>query len=607
MLGRTDSRGRLLLLLVCFVFAATALVGRLAWWQVIRRGDLANQARAQTSLRSEIPSPRGVIYDRTGVVVLATTVQRDRLVAAADKLAPARRRPVAAELATILGLDADGQAALLAKLDDARPYVILARGIDPATSASIRAALAAKTIEQVTLEAEPTRVYPQAGGGPDSTLGAHVLGFVNRDGLGQYGIEQRYQKELAGTPKVVYAQKDVAGHPIPETSSVADPGSAGTDLRLTIDAGLQLSLEQELFAAWLADHAASVSAVVMDPYTGAVYAEGTYPSYDGNDYRAIASSDAGRFVDPIVSEVYEPGSVFKMLTAIAGFESGTVDMKTRIKDIGTLWLDNHRAKIDDADRKAMGWMTFEDAVAYSRNVVASKVALGLANTTAAAAERLHEVWTRFGFGAPTGIDLAGEVRGLVNDPAVRPWRQIDVANGSFGQGVAVTTMQLATAFAAMANGGHLVQPHVVAAVGDRDVAVPPRGDVIDPATSATLVKLMNHVVTEVPFYHDRTLIPGYEVGGKTGTAQIWDAKAGRWKVNLFNYSFIGYIARQPGRPDLIVAVRIHEGQPTVARVGHLEMPVMSFELFRRLALDAITTPGLVPERPANPVPATADR
>ncbi|HEY0444293.1 MAG TPA: penicillin-binding transpeptidase domain-containing protein, partial [Candidatus Limnocylindrales bacterium] len=349
------------------------------------------------------------------------------------------------------------------------------------------------------------------------------------------------------------------------------------------------------------------SAVVMDPYTGAVYAEGTYPSYDGNDYRAIASSDAGRFVDPIVSEVYEPGSVFKMLTAIAGFESGTVDMKTRIKDIGTLWLDNHRAKIDDADRKAMGWMTFEDAVAYSRNVVASKVALGLANTTAAAAERLHEVWTRFGFGAPTGIDLAGEVRGLVNDPAVRPWRQIDVANGSFGQGVAVTTMQLATAFAAMANGGHLVQPHVVAAIGDRDVAVPPRGDVIDPATSATLVKLMNHVVTEVPFYHDRTLIPGYEVGGKTGTAQIWDAKAGRWKVNLFNYSFIGYIARQPGRPDLIVAVRIHEGQPTVARVGHLEMPVMSFELFRRLALDAITTPGLVPERPANPVPATADR
>ena len=607
MLGRTDSRGRLLFLLVCLVFGATALVGRLAWWQVARRADLAEQARLQTSLRSEVASPRGSIYDRTGVVVLATTVERDRLAAAADKLTAPRRRAVAAELATILGLDADGQATLLAKLAEGRPYVILARGIEPETSQRIRAAVAEKRIEQVSLEPEPTRVYPQAGGGPDSTLAAHVLGFVNRDGVGQYGIEQRYQQVLAGSPKVVYAQKDVTGRSIPETSSVADPGEPGTDLRLTIDAGLQLALEQELFAAWLADHAGSVSAVVMDPYSGAIYAEGTYPSYDGNDYRAIASSDAGRFVDPIVSQVYEPGSVFKMLTAIAGFESGTVDTKTRIKDIGTLWLDHHRTKINDADRKAMGWMTFEDAIAYSRNVVASKVALGLGETTAAAAVRLHDVWTRLGFGTVTGIDLAGEVRGIVNDPATRAWRQIDLANGSFGQGIAVTPIQLATAFAAMANGGHLVQPHVVAAVGDRELTAPGRGEVIDPALSATLVKLMNHVVTEVPFYRDRTLIPGYEVGGKTVTAQIWDAKAGAWKSSLFNYSFIGYIAKEPGRPDLVVAVRIHEGKSSVARVGHLEMPVMSFELFRRIAHDAITTPALVPERRPNPVPATADR
>ena len=106
---------------------------------------------------------------------------------------------------------------------------------------------------------------------------------------------------------------------------------------------------------------------------------------------------------------------------------------------------------------------------------------------------------------------------------------------------------------------------------------------------------MNHVVTEVPFYRDRTLIPGYYVGGKTGTAQIWDAKAGDWKYNLFNYSFVGYIGRQTGRPDVVVAVQIHEGTPSIARIGHLEMPVMSFELFRRIAQDAITTPDLVPE------------
>ena len=607
MLGRTDSRLRLLVLLACFTIASGSLVSRLAWWQVVRHDDLAQQARLQTSLRTELASPRGSIYDRSGVVVLATTVERDRVVATTDKLTPARRREVGTALSAILGLDDAGTAALQAKLAEGRPYVILIRGIEPEVSQRIRDALTAGTIEQIALEPEPTRVYPQAGGGPASTLAAHLLGFVNSSGAGQYGVEQRYQDVLAGSPKVIFAQKDVNGRPIPDSSTVAEPGTPGTDVRLTIDAGLQLALEQELFNAWIADKAGSVSAVVMDPYSGEVLAEASYPSYDGNAYRQTATDDPSRFLDPVVSEVYEPGSVFKMLTAIAGFESGTVSTATQIKDVNTLWLDQHRAKVTDADRRGMGWMSFQDAIAYSRNIVASKVALGLAKTTAGAAAKLHEVWGRFGFGAPTGIDVAGEVGGLVNNPAIRPWRQIDLANGSFGQGVAVTPIQLATAFSAMVNGGRMVKPHVVQAVGARDVQTTDGQQVLAPGMSATLIKLMNHVVTEVPFYRDRTLIPGYYVGGKTGTAQIWDAKALDWKFNLFNYSFIGYIGRQTGRPDLVVAVRIHEGTPSIARIGHLEMPVMSFELFRRIAQDAITTPGLVPERPIVPIPATADR
>jgi cell division protein FtsI/penicillin-binding protein 2 len=607
MLGRTDSRLRLLVLLACFGIASGSLVSRLAWWQVIRHDDLAQQARLQTSLRTELLSPRGSIYDRSGVVVLATTVERDRVVATTDKLTPARRREVGTALSAILGLDGAGTAALQAKLAEGRPYVILVRGIEPEVSQRIRDALTAGTIEQIALEPEPTRVYPQAGGGPASTLAAHLLGFVNSSGAGQYGIEQRYQDVLAGSPRVIFAQKDVNGRPIPDSSTVAEPGTPGTDVRLTIDAGLQLALEQEIFNAWIADKAGSVSAVVMDPYSGEVLAEASYPSYDANDYRQIATDDPSRFVDPVVSEVYEPGSVFKMLTAIAGFESGTVTTATQIKDVNTLWLDQHRAKVTDADRRGMGWMSFQDAIAYSRNIVASKVALGLAKTTAGAAAKLHEVWGRFGFGAPTGIDVAGEVGGLVNNPAIRPWRQIDLANGSFGQGVAVTPIQLATAFSAMVNGGRMVHPHVVQAVGAREVPATDGQQVLAAGMSATLIQLMNHVITEVPFYRDRTLIPGYYVGGKTGTAQIWDAKAHDWKFNLFNYSFIGYIGRQTGRPDLVVAVRVHEGTPSIARIGHLEMPVMSFELFRRIALDAITTPGLVPERPIVPIPATAER
>ena len=444
------------------------------------------------------------------------------------------------------------------------------------------------------------RVYPQPGGGPESTLAAHLMGFVNREGQGQYGVEAHYHEILAGSPRVLEARRDINGRAMADTAVVTAPGVMGQDLRLTIDAGLQMSLEEELLAAGLADVARTVSAVVIDPYTGEIYAQATYPAYDANAYREVAATDPGRFIDPVVSSVYEPGSVFKMMTAATALTAGTVTPLTRIKDVGTLKLDDGQAKIDNADRDGMGTITFEDGIAYSRNVVAAKVALGLGDTTGESAAMLYDTWRALGFGQPTGIDLAGEIAGAayVRDPGISPWAEIDLANAAFGQGVAVTPIQLATAYAALLNGGTLVQPHVVASVGTEDVVTASRGQVVDPAVSRQLVDLADHVIAEVPFYRDRTLVPGYYVGGKTGTAQIWDAEIGNWKHNLFNYSFVGYIGREAARPDLIVAVRIEEGKPTVARVGQLEMPVMSFELFRRIATNAIKTPDLLRGRDA---------
>jgi len=600
-MGRTDSRRRALFLLIVFATVGSALLARLAYWQVGQHDRLADEAFQQTSLRQETPSRRGDIYDRTGVVVLATTIERQRLVSTPSEIDADARRQVAAGLVSILGLTGPDAGALTDRETSERKYVVLAHDLDTTVAGHIQAGIDSKALTGLALEPEPVRVYPQAGGGPNTTLAATLLGFVNREGVGQYGVEQFYQDQLAGRPKIVQAQRDVASRQIPETAVVEDPGSPGEDLRLTIDAGLQLDVEQEILAAWAADRAKSVSAIVMNPYTGEVLAEASYPSYDANDYAAIATSNPARFVDPIVSSVYEPGSVFKMLTVVAGIEKGEVTTKTRIKDTGLLRLDGGRTHIDDADHRAKGWMTFEDAIAYSRNVVAAKVALGLDDTTKKSSSILHSTWTRFGFGSPTGIDVAGEVGGIVRDPAIRAWRQIDLANGAFGQGVAVTPLQLATAYSAMINGGQLIQPHVV----------PVKGQVISADLSKTLVGMMNHVVSTVPFYRDRTLIPGYEVGGKTGTAQIWNPKAnggrGGWKHNIFNYSFIGYIARQPGHPDLIVAIRIEEGTPTVAKLGQLEMPVMSFGLFRRIAHDAITTPDLLPERTDAPPATTASR
>jgi len=610
-MGRTDSRRRALFLLIVFATVGSALLARLAYWQVGQHDRLADEAFQQTSLRQETPSRRGDIYDRTGVVVLATTIERQRLVSTPSEIDAVTRRQVAEGLVSILGLTGPDAQALTDRETSERKYVVLANDLDTTVAGQIQAGIDNKSFTALALEPEPVRVYPQAGGAPNTTLAAGLLGFVNRDGVGQYGVEQFYQDQLGGRPRIVQAQRDVASRQIPDTAVVEDPGSPGEDLRLTIDAGLQLDVEQEILAAWAADRAKSVSAIVMNPYTGEVLAEASYPSYDANDYSAIAASDPGRFVDPIVSSVYEPGSVFKMLTVVAGMEKGEVTTKTLIKDTGFLRLDGGRTHIDDADHRAKGWMTFEDAIAYSRNVVAAKVALGLDPSTNRAATILHSTWTRFGFGSPTGIDVAGEVGGIVRDPAIRAWHQIDLANGAFGQGVAVTPLQLATAYSAMVNGGELIQPHVVQAVGVSAREIPARGQVISADLSQTLVGMMNHVVSTVPFYRDRTLIPGYEVGGKTGTAQIWNPKAnggrGGWKRNIFNYSFIGYIARQPGHPDLVVAIRIEEGTPTVAKLGQLEMPVMSFELFRRIAHDAITTPDLLPERTDAPPATTALR
>src|SRR5215212_8263855 len=305
MMGRTDSRRRALLLLIVFAIAGSALFARLAYWQVGQRDRLSDEALQQTSRRDVIPSRRGEIYDRTGVVVLATTIDRERLAATPSLLAVPRRAEVADQLVSILGLEGDAALQLRDRVNSDQKYVILAHGLDTATATRVRDALTAKRIEAVALEPEPARVYPQPGGGPDSSLAAKVLGFVNREGTGQYGVEQFYQNELAGRPKVMQVQKDVASRTIPDSAVVADPGAPGEDIRLTIDAGLQLAVEQEVLAAWGADRAKSVSAIVMNPYDGEILAEASYPSYDANNYATVAN-DPSRFIDPIISSSYEP-------------------------------------------------------------------------------------------------------------------------------------------------------------------------------------------------------------------------------------------------------------------------------------------------------------
>ena len=609
--GRTDSRPRTLVVLALLACFGVACIARLGYWQVLRHDDLVARAREQVTARIEVPPVRGTIYDRSGTVVLATSVERDllsaypaQMVGPTDADTAALRESVAAKVVGILGLAPTAAAALLAQLDGGSAYVVLAHDLTPVQSSAIRAGLADGSLVQLNLEPEEVRVYPQAGGATGTSLAAQLLGFVNRDGTGQYGVEGHWQDLLAGSPQVLLAQRDGTGQPIMESAQTLEPGTPGTSLTLTIDAGLQLKLEQEVYAAWVADSAKGVSGVVMNPRTGEILASASYPSYDGNDYAAIAASDPSRFIDPVVSAVYEPGSVFKLLTATAALQAGVVTRTTILQDQSVLSLDNGRAFVQNADKGSKGAISFQDAVAWSRNVVMSKVALKLGRTTQQAASVLYRTWTRLGIGSPTGIDVAGEVPGLVRDPAVQPWQQIDLANASFGQGVAVTLIQLATAYSAMVNGGTLPIPHVVQDTGATPTQVTDRGRVMTPALASELTAIMERVVNVVPFYRARTLIPGYLVGGKTGTAQIWDSKTGRFRTDVFNFSFIGFVGRTS--PELVIAVQINQGKPIVNRSGDVENAVESFELFRRIATDAMDTldlPPVLPKASATAAPA----
>ena len=568
MLGRTDSPRRLLALLLVFGVFACALGGRLAYWQIGQAEELRTRAGQQSVAGQTERIRRGEILDTNGAV-LATTAYRDRLVAYPDMLAVEDRAKVVEQVAAILGLDAAATSALANTFAAEAPYVVLSRSLTHEQSQQVRDGLGGD-LYALGLEPQAVRFYPNDGGSPGTTLASQLLGFVTADGQGRYGIEQYGQDLLAGADG---ATANVGG------DSMAVP-TIGDNVTLTIDASLQLRLEKELYATWAADRAPRVTGLVMDPYTGAILAWASVPGYDANSYAQVAERSPELFLDPIVQEVYEPGSVMKMHTAAAALERGTVTIDTPVADGRALRIGENVVR--NGDHGSIGVVPFEDIIAQSRNVGTGRVALDLAETTDEGAAILYEMWRRLGIGDSTGIDLGGEATGIVADPETNPWLVIDLVNRAFGQGVAVTPLQLARSFSAMVNGGRLPTPHVISAPG---AEVDPGPQVLESDLSDTLRELMVHVVETGPHYADETLIPNYVVGGKTGTAQIWDPIANDWMPDTYNHTFAGFVGAE--RPEAVILVRIHDTEPRVRRSWGLSLEVTSNELFRRVAQDTI--------------------
>jgi cell division protein FtsI/penicillin-binding protein 2 len=461
---------------------------------------------------------------------------------------------------------------------------------------------------------ETRRVYPVSGVAPGTTLGAQLLGFVNVDGKGQYGIEGAEDTLLAGLPGSVRAQEDVIGRRIADSVRELQPPVDGADLTLTLDAGLQHILEEAMWGTYVKNRAQGVTGVVMDVRTGAIMAMVSYPSFDGNAY---GSADPALFTDPAVSRQYEPGSVMKAFTVAAALDAGAIDLQTTVLDDNNLRLAGVR--IQNADRYTVpnghGEITAGDVLKLSNNVGAARIGLLLGR------DRLYQAFRRFGFGTPTGVDIAGEASGVVWNPdGPNATGDLTAAQNAFGQGLSVTAVQLVAGYAAIANGGTMVTPHVIAGWTAADGAyhatqIEPGERIMREETANTMVRLLTDAVDNGRA--QPAAIPGYSIAGKTGTAEVAGPRTEQVQVGtdadgkpvyelrthlVYQHGWIdsSFIAITPAsHPQLVTLILIH--RPFTW--GLYKMAQTPVSLFRKLAPQMFDYLALPPDRTVQPVAA----
>jgi cell division protein FtsI/penicillin-binding protein 2 len=589
MLARTDSRARALVLLILVAFSATAIGARLVWWQALQQPWLAQMALHQLAQDQELPAERGEITDVNGEL-LATSVELQSIFAtppSVDDPAEAARA-----LARVLHVPAEQ---LRTRLASDAAWVWLKRRATPEEAERIRAL----DLRGIGMLPETKRVYPVQGVG-DATMAAQLLGFVDMEGTGRYGLEQEENGLLAGAPGKLSAQEDVIGRRIADSATLLTEPVDGADLRLTIDAGVQHLLEQAIWDTYRTNNAQGATGLILDAETGAVLGMASYPSYDANQF---ATTTGERFSNPVVSHQYEPGSVMKAFTIAAALDAGAISTTDTVEDDNNLQLRGVR--IQNADRLdhpyGHGHITARDVLALSNNVGAAKIGLKLGG------QQLYDAFRRFGFGSVTGIELAAEEPGLVWHPD-QASGELTTAQNAFGQGLSLTAVQLAAGYAAFANGGTLVTPHVIEGWTDpdgtyHDATQPPGERILRPETAATMVDLLTNAIDDG--IAKGAQIPGYTVAGKTGTAQIAGPvevqgedgeTVTRWRyiAGWVDSSFVGILPA--GDRKLVTLILIHRPVPWDRR-----MPDRPENVFARLMPEVLDYLAMPPDRPLEPV------
>jgi cell division protein FtsI (penicillin-binding protein 3) len=522
-------RPRVLVLAGILALAFTGVVGRLGWLQIVRHGDLAALAERQYSRTVVLQAQRGPIVDRMGAP-LATSSPAESLFAQPRSVGDPVR--VASRLAPLLGT---AEIELHSLLTSSRPFVWIHRRLPPSTAAAVKA------LREPGLGflPEPLRLYP------NRELAAHVVGFEGVDG-GLEGIERALEETLRGAPGKAVVGRDALGREV-VTETVLQRPAPGHGVMLTIDRTIQYLAEREIDAAWRRTQAKGAMAVVLDPRNGDVLAMAVRPTFNPNAFLDVPSHDHWR--NRVVTDPFEPGSTFKVIMAAAALEEGVVKPEDRI------WAENGSitiAKTTIHDWKKYGWLTFSEVLQNSSNVGSIKVGLALGR------DRYYRYMTAFGFGAPTGVGLAGESRGQLRD--LPRWSALSLPTMSIGQEVSVTALQMVAAFGAIANGGTLMQPRLVRSVFDAEGKEIRRFEpkavrqVISADTARTLTRVMTQVVAAGTGHN--AAIPGYEVAGKTGTAQKLDPATRRYSRNPGVLSFVGFVPAE--EPKLVMLVMLDE-------------------------------------------------
>ncbi len=532
-MGRRGGRTRNIRLLGVGLFIVLAWAGlgyRLVRVQAIEADTYASTGFDQRLSDEELPASRGTIYDRDGVE-LAVTV--DAVTIVADPSLIEDPELVSRHLAPIVGQD---EAELRARLEGEGRFAYVARAIPREDGDTIGELVEELELTGLSFLTEPRRAYP-AG-----SLASQVVGFVRADTQeGLEGLELALDEELTGVAGSQIVERDRYGIPIPQGVFVLEPPEPGSDVVLTIDREIQYLAEQHLDEALETTRAAAGTIVVLDVDTGEVLAMASAPGFDPND-RAAISAETVR--NRAVSDVYEPGSTLKVVTVAAALEEDVVSPATRYEVPTELQI--HDKVYTDVERESPEMMTVADIVSRSSNIGTIMIQQELGN------ERHHQYLTRFGLGAVTHVGLPGEAPGQLHP--VREWCETTCGpNTAIGYRVGVTPLQMATVFAAIANDGVWVQPHVVkeiiAADGERITPKEVERPVLSRRTARTMQLLLRGVVETGT--GRRAAVDGYLVGGKTGTTEKWVPGVGYSSTDRIA-SFIGIAPIDA--PEIVVAV-----------------------------------------------------